>query len=108
MPIVEIKKFLSSEIHLGIQNRCDRLLVWTDTWAKGWSVEVDGQPSSIRRVNGALRGLEIQKGTIDIVWRYRPHNYLIYYVICFMGILVSIGAVCMGKKDCINNARILA
>lgn len=107
IPIVEIRKFLSSEIQLSIENRCDRLLVWTDTWAKGWSVEVDGQPANIRRVNGALRGLEIQKGTIDIIWRYRPHDYLVYYVLCFMGISVSSGAIYVGSKSCTNNGKIL-
>lgn len=95
-PDVNIKTFHSSEIDLSVVGGCDRLLVWTDTWAKGWSVELDGQQTNVYRINGALRGVGIRKGAIRVVWRYRPDNYFMSYSLLSLGLAVSLGAVYYG------------
>lgn len=106
-PIVNIRTFLSSKIHFSTENRCDRLLVWTDTWASGWTAEVNGRMARIYRINGALRGVEIEEGTVEIAWKYRPQNYVVAYFISLTGVFVSSGAIFFGLRDNTNNARVL-
>ncbi len=44
------------------------LVVLNDTWAKGWSVEIDGRPAPVLRVNDVMRGLVVPQGRHRIVW----------------------------------------
>jgi hypothetical protein len=47
------------------------LVVLDDTWAPGWSVEVDGREAQALQANVVLRGVVVPAGTHEIVWRYR-------------------------------------
>ena len=47
------------------------LVVLNDTWAPGWSVQVDGRAAQALQTNAVLRGVVVPAGTHEIVWRYR-------------------------------------
>ncbi|MBS1871135.1 MAG: hypothetical protein JSS99_15905 [Actinobacteria bacterium] len=53
--------------------RLDRrgVVVLGDQLLDGWSVEVDGQPATPLRVDAVLRGVVVDPGNHEIVWRYR-------------------------------------
>ena len=107
MPIVNIEKFLSSQIQVSIQTKCDRVLIWTDTWARGWSAEVNGRPATIHRVNSAIRGVEIKRGTVELTWTYRPEQYFISYICCFIGVCCSWFAIFIGLRGETDGSKIL-
>jgi len=50
--------------------RC--LLVLTDLHYPGWKVEVDAEVQEILRVNGIFRGILLEAGDHDVVYRYEP------------------------------------
>ena len=48
------------------------VLVLTDTYAPGWEAEVDGIATPIHRVDGAFRGVAVEPGAHEVVFRYAP------------------------------------
>ena len=67
-----VTRQLSSDVALDVQVDCDRLLVYTDTWAPGWRVWVDGAETQALHVNDAIRGVLVPAGRHTVEWRYRP------------------------------------
>jgi hypothetical protein len=47
------------------------LVVLNDSWAPGWSVQVDGRAARAVRVNDAMRGVAVGAGAHVVEWRYR-------------------------------------
>ena len=47
------------------------LVVLGDTWAPGWSVQVDGRQAHALPANAVLRGVVVPAGAHEIAWRYR-------------------------------------
>jgi uncharacterized membrane protein YfhO len=55
---------------------CRAMVVLADTYFPGWQAEVDGRPSPVHEVYGALRGVVVDAGAHQIVYRYRPFSAL--------------------------------
>ncbi|HHL40422.1 MAG TPA: hypothetical protein ENJ37_07940 [Deltaproteobacteria bacterium] len=51
------------------------LLVLSDTYYRGWRVEVDGEPAELVRVNGVVRGVEIGPGSHRVRFVYDPASF---------------------------------
>ncbi len=64
------------------------LLVLTDLHYPGWMAYVDGEESSIYRVNTLYRGLRLEAGSHEIVYHYRPRSFRI-------GSLISLGTLAL-------------
>jgi Bacterial membrane protein YfhO len=47
------------------------LVVLNDSWAPGWSVQVDGRDAAPVRVNDVMRGVAVPAGAHEVTWRYR-------------------------------------
>ncbi|MCH2171581.1 YfhO family protein [Myxococcota bacterium] len=47
-------------------------LLLFDTWAPGWTAEVDGQVTPVLRANGMFRLVEVPSGASRVEFRYRP------------------------------------
>ena len=47
-------------------------LVMRDSWGRGWSATVDGQPARVIRANGRHRAVPVPAGRHTVVLRYRP------------------------------------
>ncbi len=67
-----VARLLASEARLSVRVDCRRLLVYTDTWARGWQATMDGRWVEALRVDGVLRGVIVPAGSHELVWRYRP------------------------------------
>ncbi|MFC1578172.1 YfhO family protein [Thermodesulfobacteriota bacterium] len=62
-------------------------LVWTDSWAKGWRVSVNGAPAVLHRVLGTLKGVDIPPGRSRVIFVYRPVYYKLGMVLFIVGVL---------------------
>lgn len=62
-----------SNASVAIRAQLDRpgVVVLNDSWAPGWSVQVDGREAEPVRVNDVMRGVAVGAGDHEIVWRYR-------------------------------------
>ena len=48
----------------------------SDTYYPGWTAEVDGVPVTLHRVNLALRGVIVSKGSHEVILRYTPRRIM--------------------------------
>ena len=85
-----ISKLLPDRVVATIQADCARLVVLMDTWAPGWTVSVDGQPTQPIRVNGVLRGVEVPAGDHTIMWFYRPVHWTLIVSVTVSSLLITI------------------
>jgi|GEM_PF-4725400 len=75
-PSATVTRLLPDRIVVQARVDCDRLLVYTDTWAPGWRVAIDGRPAPALRVDGVLRGVLVPAGEHTVEWVYRPLHLL--------------------------------
>jgi len=88
-PSAEVTKFLSAYVQVSYKSACKRLLVYTDTWAQGWSAKIDGHPVGVIKLNGAIRGVFIEAGSHTLEWTYRPAYWALTKWMSISGLLVS-------------------
>jgi hypothetical protein len=67
------------------------IVVLTDAWAPGWSVEVDGRAAQPLQANVVLRGVAVPAGTHRITWRYRVPGLRAGAALSGLGLLVVLG-----------------
>lgn len=68
---------------------CDRLMVFTDSWAQGWSLRIDGSPVPILKINGAIRGAHVPSGSHILTWEYVTPYRNILLLSVLIGSLLS-------------------
>lgn len=50
------------------------VVVFSEIYADGWTVTVDGKPAELLRTNHALRGVAVPAGTHTIAMHFQPHS----------------------------------
>lgn len=50
------------------------VVVFSEIYADGWTVTVDGKPAELLRTNHALRGVAVPAGTHEIAMHFQPHS----------------------------------
>ena len=63
------------------------ILVLTDLWYPGWTAQVDGKVSELRRADGFFRGVPLPPGNHRVVFRYKPLSVPIGAAVSGAGIL---------------------
>lgn len=70
------------------------VLVLADAWYPGWEVTVDGMAAESFPVDGFFRGVRLQDGEHDVVFRFKPVTLSIGLVMtAFAGLLIAYGLV---------------
>lgn len=64
------------------------VLLLADSYSPDWHAEVDGQPSTMVRVNGLFRGVPVPEGDHIVEFHYRPNAF-------YVGGLVSLGTLAL-------------
>jgi hypothetical protein len=83
---VEITRYEAREVTLRVETACTGLVVLSDTYFPGWQATVNDEPADIHPTNMALRGVVVEAGASEVVFRYQPGNFRV-------GIFVAFGAV---------------
>ncbi|MCB9796572.1 MAG: YfhO family protein [Alphaproteobacteria bacterium] len=63
------------------------LVVNTESWAPGWTAEVDGQARAVLRVAGAFQGVRVAPGERTLVLRYRPAGWRWGWFLALWGVV---------------------
>ncbi|HWC00352.1 MAG TPA: YfhO family protein [Bryobacteraceae bacterium] len=79
-----------STVALRAQMGCKGMLVVGDNWYPGWHAQVDGKPVPIWRVNTVIRGIVLEKGSHQIVMRYRPASVYVGLICWALGLAVAV------------------
>ena len=72
-----------NQLQLRVTANCRALLVLNDEWDKGWA----SSTGKLWRVDGFVRGVEVAKGTQDVVLTYRPTSAIAGAVLFAAGLL---------------------
>ncbi len=88
-PSGAVHLLLASRVESTFTADCDRLLVFTDSWAPGWSATIDGVPTPVLRVNNAIRGVMVPAGEHALQWRYRPRFLAPLLALLAAGLAIS-------------------
>jgi hypothetical protein len=67
---------------------CRGLVVVSDSWYPGWVATVDGAETKILKVDGATRGVVVEKGTHHIHMIYRPTSVLLGFAGTLTGLAI--------------------
>jgi hypothetical protein len=62
-------------VEIDAKMETDGVIILSDLWDSGWSAEVDGEATRIRRVNHCLRAIDLHSGMHRIVMRYEPQSF---------------------------------
>jgi hypothetical protein len=75
------------------------LIVLADIHYPGWELQIDDQPAPILRVNVAMRGAAVAKGTHRLVYTYAPKSFKRGALITIAGLtaLALLSAVCLWR-----------
>jgi hypothetical protein len=66
--------------------RC--LLVLADTFYPGWKAQIDGEEAEILRTNVVLRGVVLERGEHEVLFRYRPVSFAVGASMSGLGLAV--------------------
>ena len=68
------------------------ILVLSQSWDPGWSVDVDGQPATVLVADHALLGVALTAGQHEVVFRYVPPGLLtsLPFAAAALGVIVSL------------------
>lgn len=81
-----------NEVHAAFEAYTPGILTLTDSYSPGWRATLNGREVAVLLVDGAFRGLRIEKpGTYDIHFWYRPPHWNLSLVMAGLGILLVVG-----------------
>jgi hypothetical protein len=97
---VEPVRFLSYEadrISLDVTAESPGLLILSELYYPGWGATVNGRPTEIYKVDGALRGIVVPRGESRIAVEYAPFSFyaglalsLLTFIGVFSGFILSL------------------
>jgi hypothetical protein len=92
-PSGRVTRLLATTVNVSYTSPCDRLLVFTDSWAPGWSASIDGAPVPVLRVNNAIRAVMAPAGDHALTWTYRPRFLTALLTLLALGLLTSLALI---------------
>ena len=68
------------------------ILVLSQSWDPGWSVDIDGQPATVLVADHALLGVALTAGQHEVIFRYVPPGLLtsLPFAAASLGVIVSL------------------
>lgn len=89
---VSVVENRASCVRLDVTANAPGVLLQTDTWYPGWSARVDGEPTTIHRVNYFQRGIVLpEAGSYEIEIVYRPASYRLGVAISVLTLVLALG-----------------
>jgi len=82
-----------NSLELTVRAQSRGLLVLSEIFYPGWRAAVNGKPTQIYEVDGALRGVVVPRGESRIVLRYSPWSFWLgafLTVAAFFGTLLAV------------------
>jgi hypothetical protein len=91
----EIARYEPERVAVDVTASRPAFLVLSDSYATGWTAQIDGQPARLYRANAVYRGVVVPAGAHRVVFTYRPASWEIGRIVaiataiaCVVGCLV--------------------
>lgn len=96
--IPQITHYSALEVRISVEPKAAALLVLSDSFFPGWQATVNGQPVPIYEVNAMLRGVAVQPGSNEIIFRYMPWPFVIGATISVATLVVLIAGMIWASR----------
>lgn len=88
-----IAEYGYNRVRLSVKSNGPAFLVFTDGYADGWEVEVNGQATPLYRADVMFRAVMIPEGESEIVMTFRPVGFRVGLVLGGLGLLLVLGLI---------------
>ncbi|MCK6449185.1 MAG: YfhO family protein [Planctomycetes bacterium] len=95
---VREREWTNSAVRLLADTDGDALLVLTEQHYPGWTVTVDGEARELVLVDGIFRGVELESGEHEVVFRYEPTHWRLALGLAGLGALVVLALGLVQRK----------
>jgi hypothetical protein len=99
---VTVRAYETDRMEVETRSEGRALLVLSEMYYPGWIAEVNGVPSKIHKVDGALRGVVVPAGMSRVVLRYAPRSVASGATIT---LLTFIGTLLLVSVNWVKNRR---
>jgi uncharacterized membrane protein YfhO len=92
---VQITKYEAQRIVIRSRTQADGLLILSDTYYPGWEATVDGDERAILQTNLIMRGLFLEAGEHEIIFKFHsiPFGWGVVFSMTTMGLAAIVMAV---------------
>ena len=95
---VQVKSHTSGGVTLEARLGCRGVVVLNDTYYPGWRAQVDGRPAEIIELNGAIRGVVVERGLHRVDFRYRPASVIVGAILTLAALLAAVALAVIGAR----------
>ena len=87
------------EVRLRAELAAPGVVILGDAYFPGWKAWVNGEPAVIYRADYLFRGVALDPGSYEIVFRYLPQSVRIGSTISLLSVLACVGLVVAGRRS---------
>ncbi len=88
----------NEEIRINTETQTKGILILTDTYYPGWKCSINGKPAPIYRVNHCMRGVIVDAGKSEIIFKFEPNIFMAGIGISSITALLLFGGILIFKK----------
>ena len=93
-----VRRYEHARVDIEADLKTPGILVLTDAWHPNWSVQVDGRPAILGRVNEAFRGVAIPAGRHVIEMTYAPRTLALGKALSVLGMMLVAAILLLGRR----------
>lgn len=87
---LKLVDYRNNFIKLKVKTEGDAFLVFVDSYYPGWRAYIDGKEIKIYKTNGIFKGIYIKSGEHNILFKFTPQNFWIFFGVYIFGHLLII------------------
>lgn len=96
---VAVSAYTSNTVEASTDTRGTTMMVVANTYYPGWKAYIDGQPTSVSRVNWTMNGVSLPPGKHIVKLRYEPTSFRIGLSISILSAFLFAGMVIAHRKN---------
>lgn len=96
---VRFNSYTPTSVEMTVKLESPGFLVLADTYHRGWTATVDGQPAELIRANRAMRAVPVPAGEHVVVMRYFSMPFAVGAALSLCGWGFAAAAACLGAAS---------
>ena len=97
-----VRRLSNTRLDIEVQARGEALLIVSELFYPGWQARVNGKPSPIVKVDGALRGIVVPSGESRVELHYAPASFYSGLALSITSFLAACVSVLLARTQAAN------
>ena len=94
-----IRDYQPNRVAIDASLKRSGILVLSDVYYPGWEAYVDGVKVKIYRVDGLIRGVFLEQGRHEVIFKYMPMSFKIGVSTAIISLMICIGLIVADRKN---------